>query len=70
MGRDGASGLRTIRKAGGYAVVQAPETAVVAGMPAAAAAEGGADQLVPLSGVAGAIASAVARCNAQWRASV
>jgi two-component system chemotaxis response regulator CheB len=70
MGRDGAAGLRAIRRAGGRAVVQTPASAVVRGMPTAAAEEAGADQLVPLSEVATAITNAVARCHAQWRASV
>jgi two-component system chemotaxis response regulator CheB len=70
MGRDGASGLRAIRRAGGHAVVQAPETAVVAGMPSAAFTEAGADQVAPLSGVAEAITVAVARTREQWRLAV
>ncbi|MGQ0640339.1 MAG: chemotaxis-specific protein-glutamate methyltransferase CheB [Gemmatimonadaceae bacterium] len=67
MGRDGAKGLRAIRQAGGRGVVQTPDSAVVPGMPTAAVAEAGADQVVPLLEVAGAITSAVARSRAQWR---
>ncbi|MEW5918107.1 MAG: chemotaxis protein CheB, partial [Gemmatimonadota bacterium] len=63
-------GLRAIRKAGGYAVVQAPESATVAGMPVAAFAEAGADQVEPLSGIAAAIADAVGKSKAQWRLAV
>ncbi|HPH69347.1 MAG TPA: chemotaxis protein CheB [Kofleriaceae bacterium] len=37
LGADGAEGLRTIAEAGGATAVQAPETAIVAGMPNAAA---------------------------------
>jgi two-component system chemotaxis response regulator CheB len=70
MGRDGAHGLRAIRRAGGHGVVQTPGSAVVPGMPTAAVAEAGADDVVPLSEVAGAIANAVARRHAQWRAAV
>jgi two-component system chemotaxis response regulator CheB len=70
MGRDGAQGLRAIRRAGGRSIVQTPASAVVKGMPTAALSEGGADQVVPLPDIAGAIASLVARCHAQWRASV
>jgi two-component system chemotaxis response regulator CheB len=70
MGRDGAGGLRAIRLAGGYGLVQTPSSAVIQGMPSAAVAEGGADRVIPLSEMAGAITGAVSRSAAQWRAAV
>jgi two-component system chemotaxis response regulator CheB len=60
MGRDGAAGLRAMRGAGAGALVQARETAVVAGMPDAALALAGADAVVPLDGMAAAIVAALA----------
>lgn len=42
MGSDGAQGLARLRRAGGYTVVQAPETAAVDGMPKSAIALGAA----------------------------
>lgn len=69
MGRDGAAGLRAIRRSGGHGLVQTPESAVVPGMPTAAVSEAGADLVVPLGDVASAIAASVARCHALWRAS-
>lgn len=70
MGRDGAGGLRDIKRAGGRGVVQTPETAVVQGMPIAAVKAGGADVVVPLSAVARSITDAVFRCRARMRAVV
>lgn len=70
MGRDGAKGLGAIRRAGGYGIVQTPSTAIISGMPAAAMAEAGADHVLPLPELASAIAGAVSRSAAQWRAAV
>lgn len=70
MGRDGAGGLRAIRRAGGYGLVQTPSNAVIAGMPTAAVSEAGADRVIPLSEMAAAITEAVSRSVAQWRAAV
>ncbi|MGQ0538083.1 MAG: chemotaxis-specific protein-glutamate methyltransferase CheB [Gemmatimonadaceae bacterium] len=61
MGRDGAAGLAAIRRAGGYAVVQSRESAVVAGMPQAALEQAGADVVAPLEELARAIVDAVER---------
>ena len=59
MGRDGAEGLRLIRAAGGLGVVQDRETSIIYGMPQAALALAGADRVVPLGGMAPALAELV-----------
>jgi two-component system chemotaxis response regulator CheB len=48
MGEDGAEGLLDIRKAGGYTIAEDESTAVVYGMPAAAATLGAACECLPL----------------------
>jgi two-component system chemotaxis response regulator CheB len=64
MGRDGADGLREVRRSGGRALVQSRETAVVSGMPDAALATAGADAVVPLSELASAVVTEVAALRA------
>lgn len=59
MGRDGAEGLRIMRKAGALAIVQDSDSAVIPGMPVAALKHAGADHVVPLSNIADTIASAI-----------
>jgi two-component system chemotaxis response regulator CheB len=49
---DGARGLAAVRAAGGVTLVQAPETAHVAIMPAAALAQGPVDFVLPLAQIA------------------
>ena len=51
MGDDGARGLKAIRDAGGYTIGEDETTAVVFGMPAAAAQLGGLCQLLPLDDI-------------------
>ena len=60
MGRDGADGLQAVRAAGGLALVQDEASAIVFGMPRAALAQGGADQVVPLHDMARAVTAALA----------
>ncbi len=55
MGRDGASGLTALRKAGWHTIAQDEKTSVVYGMPAAAVEMGGAMDILPLDRIAPAI---------------
>jgi two-component system chemotaxis response regulator CheB len=57
IGRDGAEGLKRIREAGGIGLAQDRETATIYGMPAAAVQTGGVTQVLPLSHIAGRIAT-------------
>lgn len=59
LGRDGAAGLRAVREAGGRGIAQDRATATVYGMPAAAAASGAAEAVLPLGQIAPAIVSMV-----------
>ncbi len=52
MGEDGAQGLVEMRQAGGYGVAEDESTAVVYGMPAAAARMGGVNVSLPLDLIA------------------
>lgn len=51
MGDDGATGLGTIRDAGGYTIAQDEQSCVVFGMPREAIERGSVDEVVPLSGI-------------------
>lgn len=48
MGDDGAQGMLAIRQAGGRTIAESAETCVVFGMPRAAEAIGGAEEILPL----------------------
>lgn len=51
MGEDGAEGLLEIRRAGGYTIAEDESTAVVYGMPAAAARQGAVCESLPLQAI-------------------
>jgi two-component system chemotaxis response regulator CheB len=51
MGDDGADGLGALRRAGGYTIAEDASTAIVYGMPAAAAERGAAIDILPLPAI-------------------
>lgn len=55
MGRDGASGMAILKKAGWHTITQDQKTSVVYGMPAAAVEMDGSVESLPLEEIAGAI---------------
>ena len=55
MGRDGTDGMAEIKKYGGRTIVQDPSTAVIASMPQTVISHGLADEVVPLTEIAGAV---------------
>jgi two-component system chemotaxis response regulator CheB len=59
MGEDGARGLLAMRKAGAVTIAQDQASAVVYGMPAAAAALKAATSILPLSRIASAVLEAL-----------
>lgn len=59
MGRDGAYGMLTIRRAGGYTIAQDEATSAIFGMPRAAIELGAAAQVLPLQQIAGRICECV-----------
>lgn len=61
MGRDGAQGLLSMRRAGSHTIAQDEATSVVYGMPREAHALGGVSEVAALSDIAGAIIRAAAR---------
>ncbi|MBN1888696.1 MAG: chemotaxis response regulator protein-glutamate methylesterase [Thermoflexales bacterium] len=56
MGSDGAEGCREIRQVGGRTIAQDRHTSLIYGMPRVVAEQGLADQVLPLDGIAQAIA--------------
>jgi two-component system chemotaxis response regulator CheB len=61
MGHDGAEGAAEVRRAGGQVIVQDARSSVIFGMASSVLDAGGADAVVPLSGMAGAIVEACGR---------
>lgn len=61
MGRDGASGLVELRRAGGTVLAQDEATSVVYGMPRAARDAGAASEVLPLERIAARLEALVAR---------
>jgi len=57
MGRDGATGLLAIRRAGGLTIAQDEATSVVYGMPREAALLGAAERVLPLDEIGPALAN-------------
>ena len=55
MGRDGALGIKKIKKAGGTTLVQTPESALIGGMPKAAINTGAVDHVIPFEEIGGFI---------------
>ena len=55
MGQDGRAGTVAIKGSGGLTLAESQESAVVYGMPQAAAESGALDELLPLDGLAGRI---------------
>lgn len=61
IGRDGADGLAELHAAGGRVIAQDEATSVVYGMPRVVVEAGIADEILPISTIAAAIARACAR---------
>jgi two-component system chemotaxis response regulator CheB len=51
MGGDGGRGIKAVKAAGGYTLAEAPETAVIFGMPQEAIATGAVDEVVALPNI-------------------
>jgi two-component system, chemotaxis family, protein-glutamate methylesterase/glutaminase len=56
MGGDGGRGVKAVKAAGGRTIAEAPETAVIFGMPQEAIATGAVDEVLPLPNIPLAIA--------------
>ncbi len=67
MGRDGATAMAALRRAGAYGIAQDEASSVVFGMPRVAIELGGADAVLPLDEIAGEI---LRQCSAATDAPV
>jgi two-component system chemotaxis response regulator CheB len=63
MGRDGASGLLALRRAGAHTIAQDEASSVIYGMPREAALLGAAEDILPLSEIGPAITRSVAKVS-------
>jgi two-component system chemotaxis response regulator CheB len=68
MGRDGATGLLGIRRAGGATIAQDEATSTVYGMSREAALIGAAEQILPIQEIGPAIATVAGTAAAAGRA--
>ena len=59
MGKDGASAMLEMKRAGAFTVAQDEATCVVFGMPKEAIAAGGVDEILPLGAIAGRVLAAL-----------
>ena len=59
MGDDGARGVVAIKARGGTVIAEAPETAVIYGMPGAAMRTGEVDKSLPLGALAAHLAELI-----------
>ncbi len=64
MGKDGAQGIGELKEQGGYVIAQDSESSVVFGMNGEVVRRGHAHQVVPVSGIAGAIVSRIQAATA------
>ncbi len=55
MGKDGATAMLEMKRAGAFNIAQDEDSCVVFGMPKEAIAVGGVDEVLPLSGIAGRV---------------
>ena len=60
MGRDGAEGLLSLRRAGGLAIAQDQATSIVYGMPRQAVLRGATDEVLPIEDIARALVARAA----------
>ncbi|MEK7393981.1 MAG: CheB methylesterase domain-containing protein, partial [Fibrobacterota bacterium] len=63
MGSDGANGTRRLREKGAWSIAQDEATSVVWGMPGAVAAQGQADEILPIERIAPRMTEIVARAG-------